>query len=175
MRRITPFLLLCVLVGVQASCDRKQEEPIVVDFAEAQERLIEANRNRVRAERNDIDSYIASKSWPVDTTGTGMRYWINHRGQGPAAQPGMVAQLEYTVALLNDSVMYDSETNGLLTFNIGQDFVETGLHEAMLYLRQGDSAKVVLPSHLAHGLTGDFGRIPGNAPVVYELYVKSLR
>lgn len=175
MRRLTPLLLLLTLVGIQASCERKPDQPVVMDYAEAQERLIEANRNRVRSERADIDTYIQQRGWPVDTTGTGLRYWVNHQGGGVAAARGMIVQLEYTISLLNDSVMYASETNGLLTFNIGQDFVETGLHEAMLYLHEGDSAKVVLPSHLAHGLTGDFGRIPGNAPVVYELFVKSLR
>ena len=85
MRRLTPYLLLLTLVGIQASCERKPDEPVVIDYAEAQERLIEANRNRVRSERTDIDTYIQQKGWPVDTTGTGLRYWVNHRGAGAAA------------------------------------------------------------------------------------------
>lgn len=175
MRRITIIFFIAPLLWIQASCDRPSEQAHYMDYTDAQEQLIEANRDRVRAERDEIDAFIARKGWPVDTSGTGLRYWVFHEGGGAQAQPGMYAELDYSISLLNDSVMYTSETHGRLSFNIGQDFVETGLHEAMLYLHMGDSARLVLPSHLAHGLTGDFGRIPGNSPVVYELFVHRLQ
>jgi FKBP-type peptidyl-prolyl cis-trans isomerase len=49
------------------------------------------------------------------------------------------------------------------------DNVENGLHEAIQYLRVGDKAKIILPSYLAHGLTGDSDKIPPMASVLYDI------
>ena len=173
MRLIHTVLCLASLVCLQASCDsRKEADATQKDLSF--EDLIESRREHLAEERKFIDSYVDKKEWPVTTTGTGLRYYVYHRNDGLLARNGMRAQLEYKLRLLNDSLVYSSEVNGLLDFTIGQDFVETGLHEAMLFLQQGDSAHLVLPSHIAHGLTGDFGRIPPGVPVTYELYVKSV-
>lgn len=171
MRWFQAFVVLCC---IQASCGEKQPQQ-AMNYSEAQERLIAANRQRVADERSTIAAYIANKGWEMDSTGTGLRYRIYENGDGDQAKPGMLATLDYTISLLNDSVVYSSERNGLLSFVIGRDFVETGLHEAMGHFRQGDRANVILPSHLAHGLTGDFGRIPGNSPVMYDLHVQALQ
>lgn len=44
---------------------------------------------------------------------------------------------------------------GAKRFLIGQGGVEIGLEEAVLHLRKGDRATLILPSHLAHGLRDD--------------------
>lgn len=172
MRLILPILFIAGLLCTQASCNSQEE---VQQGEISYEALIESRRQHLVAERAFIDGFIADKGWPVETTGTGLRYHVYHNSRGQMAQNGMQATLEYSLSLLNDSVVYSSKENGLLDFTIGQDYVESGLHEAMLLLAVGDSAHLVLPSHLAHGLTGDFGRIPGGVPVYYDLFVKGLR
>jgi len=49
--------------------------------------------------------------------------------------------------------------------------VESGLHEVMKYLREGDRAVVIIPSHLAFGLLGDLDKVPPFSTVVYDIYL----
>ena len=70
---------------------------------------------------------------------------------------------------------YSSKEDGPRSFMIGQDNVETGLHEAVTYLKLGDKAHVILPSHLAHGLTGDNNKIPPRSTVIYNLELIGLK
>ena len=65
---------------------------------------------------------------------------------------------------------YHSDTNGLAKFKMEQSLVESGLHEVVSYLRKGDSALVVLPFYLAHGIAGNSDQIPPLASVLY--YIK---
>ena len=36
-------------------------------------------------------------------------------------------------------------------------------------MREGDKAKLIVPSHLAHGLVGDFDKIPPLTPIVVDI------
>ena len=56
-------------------------------------------------------------------------------------------------------------------FVVGHGGVESGLEEAVLHLHYGDEAEIVIPSHLAYGLTGDGNKIPINSTIVYKVKV----
>lgn len=49
---------------------------------------------------------------------------------------------------------------------VGKDNVEAGLHEGIQLMHVGDQMRFILPSHLAHGLTGDQSKIP-RSPVSF--------
>jgi peptidylprolyl isomerase len=72
---------------------------------------------------------------------------------------------------LNDSLCYQASDADPKRIVVGHDNVETGLHEALQLLHVGDRAKIILPSHLAFGFTGDSGKIPQNASVVYDIHL----
>jgi peptidylprolyl isomerase len=38
-------------------------------------------------------------------------------------------------------------------------------------MHEGDKAKFIFPSHLAFGFTGDSGKIPQNASVIYDIHL----
>jgi len=38
-------------------------------------------------------------------------------------------------------------------------------------MRQGDRAKLIVPSHLAFGLLGDLKKIPAGATLVYDIEI----
>ena len=56
-------------------------------------------------------------------------------------------------------------------FKVEKSLVESGLHEAITYLKSGDSAIVVLPHFLAHGIAVNIDKIPPLSPVLYFLSV----
>jgi FKBP-type peptidyl-prolyl cis-trans isomerase len=45
----------------------------------------------------------------------------------------------------------------------------------MPLVRVGDELRVILPSHLAFGFTGDGKKIPGDSPVLYEIKVVTVQ
>lgn len=133
------------------------------------------NRQFMRDESAQIDGYAERKGWEMTTTGTGLRYMIYEKGTGPRAAAGMRAEVAYVVSLLDGTVVYTSEESGPVEFLIGQDNVESGIHEGVTHMHVGDKARFILPSHLAHGLTGDQNKIPPRSSVVYDITLLGLK
>lgn len=133
------------------------------------------NRQFAVDERTMIDAYIERNNLQVQSTGTGLRYFIYHQGAGQKAVMGQKAAVGYKVSLLDGTLLYTSDDDGIKEFVIGQDNVETGLHEGLTYLHVGDKAIFILPSHLAHGLSGDNNKIPPRSSVVYDIELIELK
>ena len=95
------------------------------------------------------------------------------KGKGKTVLPGMEATITYKVKLLDGTLCYSSDSLGAKTFLVEQDNVESGLHEGIQKLREGDVAMFIIPSHLAHGLLGDESKIPTHASVIYEIELLS--
>ena len=86
----------------------------------------------------------------------------------------MTATLKYSISLLDGTVCYSSDSLGLKSFEIDHDQIESGIHEGVKLLKEGEHAIFILPSHLAHGLTGDHNKIPPGSPVVYNIELTHL-
>jgi FKBP-type peptidyl-prolyl cis-trans isomerase FkpA len=160
------LFILPVLISCGQSSDPKQNS---MSDAEIQESLIRVNQKMNKRESSQIDSFIIKEKLHVTKTGTGLRYEIYKKGTGKQAMPGMSAKLKFTVSLLDGTMCYSSDSSGLESFIIDHDQVESGLHEGIKLLHEGDKAKFILPSHLAHGLIGDKDKIPRRSPIVYDI------
>jgi FKBP-type peptidyl-prolyl cis-trans isomerase FkpA len=114
-------------------------------------------------------SYIERRGWEMQSTGTGLRYMIYEMKDSPLAKMGDLVEIEYEVSLLNGDVLYSSEESGSRSLEIGKANIESGLHEGLLLMKIGERAKFILPSHLAHGLSGDNEKIPPRSSVVYDI------
>ena len=133
--------------------------------------LMGANKLISAKERSAIDAYCRRKQWELTETGTGLRYGIYEAGGGIGIETGDYVDLDYSLELLDGTFISDSKKNGSETVLIGEDNVESGLHEALTYLHKGDRAKVIIPSHLAYGLSGDQNKIPPFSTLVYDLHI----
>lgn len=107
-------------------------------------------------------------------TKTGLNYWVYEKGNGALAKEGDFVVMAYTVELLDGKVCYSAGAQNPGKFLIGQDNVETGLHEAIQLLHVGDKAKLILPSHLAFGFSGDSNQVPQNASLVYDVQLLAI-
>jgi FKBP-type peptidyl-prolyl cis-trans isomerase len=175
----------CLNIGIIAvlsllitwSCHRVDESKTgeKLPQQDPSESLVKANRYLVQKETEDIENYIKRHQWTMQETGSGLRYWIYEAGDGPVAKRGMVAELAYKVWLINGEMVYDAERDGLKSFLIGKGGVESGLEEAILLMRKGDKARLVIPSHLAWGLLGDQKKIPPRTAIVYEMELLNLK
>lgn len=166
------FILLITLLST-FSCKKPQnqgEKSRVVH----KDVLQEANRSDVNRERDEISAYIKNHGWEMKETGTGLRYMIIREGEGEKIKHGNAALVEYVVKLTDGKTIYKSNGTPKQVM-VGRDNVESGLHEALTLLKKGSKARFVLPSYLAHGLTGDGDKIPPRATVIYEIEVKDVR
>jgi FKBP-type peptidyl-prolyl cis-trans isomerase len=140
-----------------------------------QEELFEINRNRVGLESEKIDKYISHYGLDMQKTSTGLRYDIFYQTTDSLARNGQFATIAYEGFLLDSTLVESTDVSGLKVFKIGEDPLISGLHEAVLLMHVGDSAKLVMPSYLAYGLTGVESTIPPNAPLYYEICLVDLR
>ena len=120
-------------------------------------------------ENDEINQYIKAHNYQMTETPSGLRYMLLKKGSGPQAKDGMRAKVTYKIYSLGGTVFYNASADSAKTFTINQDNVESGLHEGIQLMHVGDQMRFILPSHLAHGLTGDQSKIPPLTSVVYEI------
>ena len=165
---ILTFLAGCGSGSAPVSSGRK--EPVNI-----QESLLVANKQVVKTEDQQIRDLIARYGWKMKETGTGLRYLIYNHGKGAWAKKDKIARINYEIRLISGDVAYSSKESGAKEFKIGSGGVESGLEEGILLMRAGDKAKLILPSHLAHGLIGDQDRIPPKSTLIYDVELIELK
>ncbi len=167
------FLTLLLLL---ASCgDSPQTAKSTSNLRMTDEKLINYNREMIKSEDQKIEDFLARYRWEMEITPTGLRYLIYQKGSGAKPRKGLLARMNYELKLLNGQVAYTSDSLGPKEFIIGYGGVESGLEEAVMLLREGDKAKVVIPAYLAYGLLGDQQKIPPGATLVYDLELIELK
>lgn len=171
------LIIFLITLLFLSSCSNKSNnsERKNIDPKEYKEPLIEANKELVKSENEQIADYIARYNWDMKTKPSGLRYLIYKEGDGEKANTGKMAKINYTIELLNGEVCYSSEKKGPKEFLIGGAEVESGLNEAILLLKVGDRAKFIIPSHLAFGLAGDKDKIPLRATLIYDIELLELK
>lgn len=159
-----------ILLSGLVSCNSQAPTPQYTD-KEIKSILLQMNRADAQLESRDIDLFIKDKGWSMNTSGTGLRYNIDEPGTGDSIATGDRVTFDYEVSLGDTLICYSSEKDGPMSIVVGESDAVPGLHEALTYFRQGDKVKLVMPSHLAYGLTGDQDKIPSKAYLVYKIQV----
>lgn len=168
------YVLLFLLIGASAcrtENERDSRGSRPVHPLEKPVNLEKVNLYLVKKSNRQIIGYIRRNRLDMQQTGTGLWYQVLTKGTGNKVQTGQMVTLAYRLSLLDGTLCYSSSEDGLKRFKTGQGGVETGLEEGVLLLHVGDSARLILPPHLAHGLVGDGNRIPARASLLYDIKV----
>jgi FKBP-type peptidyl-prolyl cis-trans isomerase len=171
------FLILSLAI-LAASCGTEQPPPPrkkihAINKDSIKNQFIRANKQVVQKESDEMDYYASSHQMPFVKTSSGIRYYVYQpSAKGDSIRDSSVVTLKYKVSLLDGTECYSSKTDGPKTLRIDKMDMESGIHMAMFYLKRGDKALVLIPSHLAHGLLGDFKKIPPQMPIVYDIEVQ---
>lgn len=156
------------LVSCHNEAVRNKEK---IDGKELDRSLIEANKKAVETEDQQIEDLLSRYNWDMETTGTGLRYIIDDKGEGPKVKDGDKVTINYETRLITGDVVYSSEEDGPLTFVVGKSDVIAGVQEGVRMLGKGGKARLVIPSHLGYGLIGDQDKIRQKATLIYEIEV----
>ena len=167
-------IILTTLILLVMSCSEEPSKFPPMDKMSIQERLLEANKRATSKEAIQIEEYIQLKDLTALKTQTGLCYQIYKDLKGETIKKGQLAVVKYTVTLLNGKVCYSTEDK-VEDFIVAKDYVETGLHEGIQLMSEGDKAILILPSHLAHGLAGDLKKIPFRSTIVYNIELVAIK
>lgn len=164
------FLILLGGIGLfLTACDGEPEQ--VRELPQwSTEQSTNLNKEFTREEQIRIRLFLKqNESWETKETGTGLRYWIYEDHEGKTAEAYDKVDVKFEVRLLNDSLIYKTGNNEVSTFKVDKSDIETGVMEGVKYLSVGDKAKFIIPSHIGHGLLGDFDRIPPLEVLVVDI------
>lgn len=152
-----------------ASCSEEVEEmPKEVNWTKSDSYTL--GKNIAENEEIKIRLFLEMhKDWELTKTGTGLRYYVYEKGDGPAPKRRQTAQIEYIVSLLDGTECYRTESDEYEELLVDQSDVETGVQEAIKLLNVGDKAKLIIPSHIGHGLLGDQNKIPPLTTLVVDI------
>ena len=138
--------------------------------------MVAAQEIAVRQEKENIEAFCKRSGWDWHHIGGGLYMDIYQKApaKAPNVARGEAVRLRYTLHLLNGQMIASSDKEGLKTFIVGESEVETGLTEAVLRMRRGDCARLIVPSHLAYGFSGNGERIPPLATLLYDICIEEI-
>jgi peptidylprolyl isomerase len=112
----------------------------------------------------------------VITTASGLQYILIDPGTGAQPQPGDTVSVHYT-GMLDDGTVFDSSrTRGQpIQFVLGRGQVIAGWDEGIALLKEGGSARLIVPPDLAYGSAGYPGAIPPNATLTFDVELVSVQ
>lgn len=166
------FWLLSIVFFVY-SCENEPETK-KRDWNLIDKQLIGINKYLVKEDNERIESFIKRNNWQMQQTETGLWYQIYESSDGKLAESNDIAEIDFSVELLDGTVCYSSETSGTLSFKIGKGNVENGIQEGVLLMKEGEKARFILPPYLAHGLVGDDNKIPPRSIIIYDVELLNL-
>ena len=136
-----------------------------------QKELEEANRALNEREEKIINQYVSRHELKLTVSPTGLRYKIYKPGKGDPAIPGDLVKFNYTVGLINGISIESSDEAGASELLLEKGEAISGLHELLGKMNKGSKARAIIPSHLAYGFSGEQGRIPKGATLIYDIEV----
>jgi FKBP-type peptidyl-prolyl cis-trans isomerase FkpA len=162
------FSLLVVVILF--SCGRKKEQ-IPLTETEINEKLSDMNRQLVVDESRQIEEFIKRHQFHMQMTGTGLRYEVYVKHGHQKTEKKEKVTIGYKLWNLDGNEIYSKDS---LVVNIGKNEIPRGLEEGILLMEEGDKARLVLPSHLAFGMSGDGNKIPPASTLYFEVELKKI-
>ncbi|MCT4637185.1 MAG: FKBP-type peptidyl-prolyl cis-trans isomerase [Bacteroidales bacterium] len=166
------IISICLLVIVAVSCKNSNEKPKQKAVKPTKENWIEANRIVAEKEDELINSFInRRKDWDMTKTGLGVYYEVYEKGTGSTIHVGEKITIKYSLILLDGTVVREKSDNNIVTVEIGAGEMVKGLDKTVQLLRRGDKARVIVPSGMGYGATGNGKDIPPRAALYYDIEI----
>jgi FKBP-type peptidyl-prolyl cis-trans isomerase len=171
LRNNLVIVVLALLAGCTPS-NKKNEKFVNYNKQAIKAQFEKANKQVIQKENDDMDVYAANHQVNFIRTPSGVRYHVyKASARGDSIRDSSLVTIDFTVSLLDGTECYSSAKDGPKTFRVGYDNIESGVHKGIQYLKKGDKAILLIPSHLGHGLLGDMNKIPPQTPLVCDIQI----
>jgi FKBP-type peptidyl-prolyl cis-trans isomerase len=148
----------------------KDEYELIVKEKEAEIKRIMEEENRL------IDIYVSQNmKEPIQLGNDFYMEWVNTTEE-IYPQQGDRVWINYKGYFLNGTLIDYTKDGKVFEYRVGEQFqLIPGLETAILKMKKGETAKIVLPSRLAFGDKGSSnGLIPAYTPLMYELNIENI-
>jgi len=162
--RLLQALFLFVAIAGLASCKKDIEPFDPAKQWETDDKLIQ---DYLKA--NNVDMAAVTR------TNTGLYYLPLEAGTGAKVESGDNVEVKYKGWFLNGTEFdsnYDSAAPFILL--VGAQRVIPGWDEGLQLMREGEKARLYIPSRLAYGRYGDRS-IPGNTVLIFDVEVVDIK
>ena len=165
---------LIILSFLFLSCNNSTPTGVIQNSSAKQEEtddFILINQKFVELENEDIELFLKRHEWKMTQTDTGLRYEITKKEGKKNIEAGETVTLEYRTLLLDGNEIYNSKDNGVKQFVVDKSEEIGGLHEAVKLMSKGSEARLIIPSHLAYGVSGDGNKIKPYQTIIMKIKV----
>jgi peptidylprolyl isomerase len=112
----------------------------------------------------------------LQTSPTGLKYFVEQEGTGAQAFIGQTVSVHYTGWLENGTEFDSSRRKGRpLEFPLGMNRVIKGWEEGIAGMKVGEKRTLVVPPSLGYGARGMGGVIPPNATLIFKVELMGTR
>jgi FKBP-type peptidyl-prolyl cis-trans isomerase len=165
---------------------------IKVDGVYSEEEFeIKMEEDQIRGEAEEqerIAAYISEEGITVKPNADGVYVIVHRRGTGAVATRGKNIEMNYTGRLL-DGTIFDTSLESVarehdlfmpgrdyvpLPFMVGVGQVIPGMDNAILDMRVGTKATLIIPSNVAYGARSQ-GNIPGFSTLIFDIEIVSVK
>ncbi len=173
---IRSFLYYLFVLLIIFSC-RQEKKPQEKKKEWSSDHSVDFNQELTIREQIQIKLFLDhNTSLEMKLCDSGLRYMIYKNGVGKElANNGQLATIKIKISLLDGTICYETIDNDYEYFGIEKSEKEFGIHELVKYMKVGDRAKAILPSHLAHGLLGDRQNIPPQSILYLDVELIDLK
>ena len=160
-------------------------------MAQQQKAMAEKNAEmeiRKNEEGKTLSKYLEDNKIKGSPTATGLYYIESTKGNGKKPKMGDTVKVNYTGRLL-DGTIFDTSSEAAakesgtynpqrpyepIQFVLGAGQVIRGWDEGIALMSSGAKGKLIIPSNIAYGETGQ-GPIPPYAPLIFEVELVSFK
>lgn len=132
---------------------------------------IDKNKKDEEAKKAKLEEEVNSMAEGFKKTDSGLRYKITKKvDDGKKPKAGQMVEVYYK-GMFKDGKVFDKsleEDGKPIKFKVGTGRVIQGWDEGLQLLKEGESARFIIPPHLAYGPAGR-GPIPPNSILIFDV------
>lgn len=119
-----------------------------------------------------IKRYLDKSPYDYEKSESGLYYYIEKEGEGEFIKPTDEVSFTYEGKLLSGEVFDGRNKKKPVTFNVKELIM--GWQEAMLYLKKGGKARLIVPPQLGYG-DYDLEYIPKNSILLFDMEIVDVK
>lgn len=139
--------------------------------AEYKKKMEEAKETETKM----LSEYLKSANITVAPLPSGLIFIETQKGSGAKPKVGDIGKVNFKVSTIDGNVLFSSYDQGNpMNWEVGKDFDNKGVTEALSLMSKGSKASIIVPSSLAFGEQGRGAMIPPYTTLLYDLELSSI-
>jgi peptidylprolyl isomerase len=123
-----------------------------------------------------LQAYLVEKNITTKPDNTGLIFQDTRVGIGPLAKKGDLVTVEFSILSLDGTEIFSTKQQGEpVFFELGQPFDTKGMDEALLKMRKGGQARIIMPSNLAFGEQGRGNLVPPYTTLISDIELVDIK